>query len=211
MNQETAINELAHRVNQDIRSFNYVDLVSHDMVAWQQAFRRRGAVTHAIDMLADIMIENARRRLQDPLFDLRMLAPRFDRESLEHFVRSNPPCDLLQEYPGNEEDLERDYLWGFQPRSGSVDPSDGFRTLQAQQHLIAAHIDWASLQFRESSKVTGCCPFFTACNLPTRTQSPATCRTTPWEAFVPGEPLCWYGLAVASATGEVTGETVINR
>jgi len=148
-------------------------------------------------------------RLEDPVFDLRLvLDEKRPMSALIEFMKSFPPCDVLQERVGNVDDLQRDDLVRM-----SEDREDQFgftssiytRVFQAQQTYLYAHVDKESGEFLESkfAKLTRC-PEYTSCALPLRQQSSSPCSTAPWRSYRREHPsLCRYGVAVSASVGTV--------
>ena len=152
------------------------------------------------------------QRLDDPLFDLRVAFPRALPEGLQQLNRDYPSCDLLQEATGEEEQILRDQLYRFDPAPSDAQghyPQDYLRSFQAQIDYLEAHIFQtvsSGAEFRRSDDVSSRCPFFTACDLPTRKDHPLVCRETPWLSYQQAMTTasgCWYYTAVAATLGIV--------
>jgi hypothetical protein len=144
------------------------------------------------------------RRTTDPFFEFDLVlrvaaAPNGFVEILRDIV----PCAVLQQRPGDGEDLQRDFLYSFQPVQSNqvdqvVDPEAALRIVHSAFHFMFAHRGPEGfVATREVGQRK--CPFYTCCNLQLRQQEPHICREAPWLSAAWKKwdgATCWYGSGV---------------
>lgn len=182
-------------------------ILRDDLPELQSMHAGRGLMQGALAHLGSVFTKALHRRLEDPLFDVRLVYPRLTAPALMAFHQQYPPCDLLQEREGDEEDVARDELYSFDdtpPDENGHRPTDFTRSLQAQQDFVLAHLHHSGSGFVASeSAAPARCPFFGACDLEFRKTRSEVCRERPWESYSgPGDG-CWYSTAVAATLGTV--------
>ncbi|WP_422091654.1 hypothetical protein [Tenacibaculum ovolyticum] len=114
------------------------------------------------------------------------------------------PCDIIQKVVGDEETLERDFIKSFETQPIQISnhfiyPSFLMQLISCQLHYFKAH--WTIHGLMDTRIANDTCPFFTTCNLTTRTETPNICRNKPWESLIKNGENCVYGHAVANLVG----------
>ncbi len=186
-------------------------ILDSDLDELVQMHEGRGLMEGALKHAAATLRRALEHRRLDPLFDLRFLFPNPNANGLVAHQALFPPCDLLQERPGDEDDIERDAIHSFDPTPPDENghrPTNFTRSLQAQQDYLSSHLDYSTGRIISSANALSKCPYFTACNLPLRTNSPEVCASRPWEAYQPQGSACWYSTAVAATLGKVAIQKV---
>lgn len=197
-------------------------IVRSDLPELARMHEERGLVSTAVQWLDEQYEAALRRRLRDPLFDLRPFSHnRVDRAGLNTLLRTILPCDIIIGREGPVHTIERDVLISFGVPGISVQGvrlSDFLRTLEAQRHLVFAHLtrerilDSTSVEetrARASDDVIRPCPFYTSCTLELRRSNASTCYRRPWRIFERDRPNCWYGSAVSCTLGPTEVKNVI--
>ena len=168
--------------------------------------RRRGALDEAMTQLHEIFTRALKKRMVDSLFDVHVLFPEANSQNLLSLQRELPPCDILQERPGDADAILRDGLYSVDlvPIDASeLQPSSFARTIEAQQHFVYVHINQRAREFRSSPAADPKCPFFNACGLDVRRANPEVCEKTPWLAYHGEDTGCWYGGAATACRGTI--------
>ena len=164
----------------------------------------------AVRRLAGRFEAALKRRKTDRIFDVGFLMAT-GAQGFKVLQDEFPPCDAMQERYGDEKDICRDTIYAFEPDKRDENgfmPSDGARSLQAQQVFVRGHLKGTN--FVETSKLQIKCPFFHACPLPFRRTSSSACLREPWTLFGGLEPGvgCWFSSAVAATVGPVKAKVI---
>lgn len=168
----------------------------------------RGLVEKGARYIVSVIRKAMQRRLENPLFDLDFSTkntPKQVIKSVNKLLRDFPPCDVLQEMPGNVHAVMRDFLGTSHPIPMQNDfrISDGIRALQSQQHFMLKHL--RTKGFVPTNHAVGSdsrCPYYTVCNLHLRHNSSSICDSAPWEHWRKADgPACWYTNGVAGTAG----------
>ena len=121
-------------------------ILEHDLPSVVRMHVGRGMLQFATEYLGEQYATLLRRRLDDPLFDLRAFSRNgLDRAALLRLIQEVLPCDTLQEMPGGEDALGRDALvtFGVPPERWArlgYRPNDFLRTLECQLHYLHARL-----------------------------------------------------------------------
>lgn len=168
--------------------------------------KNRGMTEYAINSLKDKYLALLNKREENPFFDVNIFSvypPNL--EELRSFTSEIMPCDTIQEFPGDEDLIERDIIVSFDTRNyesnnTKYSVSEFLRVLHCQQEYLLAHF---INEFVPTTTITGSrCPYYTTCGLPDRRNNPYVCKRKPWDVYSPNrKELCWYGNAVASCFG----------
>jgi len=182
-------------------------IINHEIPDLEGIHENRGMLEGAINHLSQTFRRALDRRSDDPLFDLQVAFPSAHHDGWQQLVRDYPPCDLLQEYRGDDQQLLRDQLYRFPTasayNSGNID-NNNLRSFQAQDNYLESHISLVNGRFISSDSTQARCPFFTACELPLRSNNRQICQERPWLAYQhSGNGGCWYYNAVISSLGTV--------
>lgn len=167
-------------------------------------FEERGLLAEGIKKVRQWFSDGLQARETDIWFDLDWCSgPAPDSQLLSTRLRSNTPCDVIQERFGFA--VPRDALISFSPtRKDARDRTlGGVRALQAQQDFMLGHLDVGTGFVKTGERGAGqACPYFFICVLPMRRDDPETCEHHPWTLWR-RDPTCWYGAAVAGTLGRV--------
>ena len=193
---------------------NYInksDLIIADIDNLLTVYKDRGMPYYAIKYLKDLVIKAIALRKVDPLFELKPFEDNaFSKSELMKLFRAIPPCDVIQEFEGNNHELEKDSIFTFNFEKPSWNESkyqvsEFLRSLHCQFEYILNHLDLPKSAFCKSEEIKyDCeCPYFTTCNLKSRIDEPEICKNEPWAHFHKQEKKCWYSSGVAGSLGTI--------
>lgn len=158
----------------------------------------RGRATEkAVAFLCSESTRALKRRLKDPLFDLRPFLGNYDPEyamrDLTELFRDVEPCEvLLDGSVGSYRDRAKD--------SEGIDRTNHLMTLSAQQEFMLMHLHGEA--FKPSAEVKGRCAFLHSCTHPNATEAPTSCEQTPWAHFKNSDTGCWFSTGVMATVGK---------
>jgi len=197
VSEEVALASIIKR-SQDRRTAVFDTILSQDLPDLERVHSDRGLSEFAVKYYGSMFRGLLELRREEPLFDLHVLLAKPD--GLFTLFNNVDPCNMLQRYPGDDEIVERDAIFGFDntaPDDNGITPSIAAKAFHAQQHYVRAHLLETGL-FVDAAPAPGRCPFYEACPLEVRTQTPEVCRSSPWNAFPGAQEGCWYSLGVAA-------------
>lgn len=178
-----------------------------EIPAMEGMFTTPGLIGEGIIAILAVFRQMLATRLTDPFFDL---APFNERGGVNHkllgeLILKYPPCAILQQAAGDNDEIRRDTLLSFLPHSSNgVDPEDLFRAVQSALDFLLLHLSDTGFDATDEIAATEC-PFYTACDLRMRHDMPENCRNEPWKAaHWPGwdaKGRCWYGAGVTATQG----------
>lgn len=164
------------------------------------------AMALAVKSTASTFRKNFCERMHDPflefgLIDVLKVNPAF----MDNIIRQFGACALIQKRPGEIQQVQRDLIYEF-AILGPTNPElqFGWRMMHSSFRYVTLHTSpdgffaTSDIEQNESSKR---CPFFTACDLKLRIESPEICAHTPWRtASMPEseERACWYRAGVVA-------------
>jgi hypothetical protein len=191
-----------------------INQILTDLQGLKRMYSDRGTSELAMSRLVDIFEVLLKRRIQDPVWDIRpFLAPAIDHAAFSSLLSTTLPCLIIQKLPDdptNPTDADKpqhDVMIAF--GNSAVETTTANRralpVLQCHIHYVRAHI--GNGEFLPSSKIVGddaTCPFYRSCTLQLRVDHGQLCKEAPWRIYaVSEENTCWYGAAVAGTLGTV--------
>jgi hypothetical protein len=189
------------------QSTDAIKAVENDLSEWLNLYKDRGLLEKAIEFLGNKYIEFLKRREKEPLFDLEaFIENTCNLDKLHNLVNDVIPCDIIQEYPGDDMHIGKDRLYSFgvnlYQNNSQYKPTDFLRTLECQLHYLCSHL--TNNGFVDSNQINAeKCPFYTICELPGRTTNPTICEENPWLVHHDNNKTCWYGSAVNATIGTI--------
>jgi hypothetical protein len=167
----------------------------------EQEFNGANAFAVSVRGVVGVAQDVFDRRATEPFFEFDLVSKVAAKPNgFVQVLREIVPCAVVQERRGDENDLQRDFLFSFQPLQSNqaIDQEAALRIVHSAFHFMSAH------KVRQGFSATSeigqrRCPFFTCCNLRLRQQEPDICRETPWLSATWkqwGSPSCWYGSGV---------------
>jgi hypothetical protein len=150
-------------------------------------------------------------RLRSLIFELEPFdSGNVDKNLLGKLVSNVLPCDVLQRFSGDDDELGRDELFSFgnneviwEDDGVTLRISDLRRTLHCQHHFWMSHSgdDGFVLSDDIADSEDSRCPMYASCELEWRQEDAEICRNEPWKTYEREKPGCWYALAVAATLG----------
>lgn len=145
---------------------------------------------------------NLEKRRQSPFFELSLIERIANNHAaMDEILKEFGACGILQERPGFDDDVARDFIYEFAASRGSdMELSHGRRIMHFTFRFLYLHF-LGDGTFRPTSSIPASrrnkCPAYTACMLSPRIDTPEICATQPWlNTKAENIGSCWYADAV---------------
>lgn len=154
-----------------------------------------------IKLTLDRIESNLVFRMENPFFELSIIDEIFKEvNNFDKFINKFGGCTVIQQRPGDEDQIQRDVMYDFVVPGQDDTVSFGWKMAHAGFQFASKHFDIHG-EIKKTNTLNYKCPFYTVCNSSVRIDNSNICAQNPWQArSIENNQDCYYAAAIKATS-----------
>ncbi|CAI2041595.1 Uncharacterised protein [Serratia fonticola] len=154
-----------------------------------------------VKLTLDRIESNLVYRMQNPFFELSIIDEISKQaNNFNQVIRRYGGCTIIQQRPGDEDDINRDVMYDFVIPGQDDTVSFGWKMAHASFQFASKHFNLLG-EIKKSDALQYKCPFYTVCGSSVRLSNSNICAESPWQArHIEDNNDCYYSSAIKATS-----------